>query len=310
VIFSRSQGLVTAVFAAALGAGCGNDTAPPTIHDNHPPSVRSAGIVPNPIVLNTAVRVEVQGEDPDQDPLTFRVRWFADDRLLEGQSGTSLDPASLKRGMRVRADITALDSKAESGVYRTDLVPVGNTPPEIRSVVPDISAPKPGDRLRLKIESSDADGDEVHFTYRWWKNTSLVLEGENQELDTMGYSRGDTVVAEVTPNDSSGPGRPLMSAPIVIGNSPPSLTSSPTGLVSQGLYEYTVTAVDNDGDHLSFTLESAPPGMNIDPTSGRIQWEVPLGISGSHRVKVVVQDGQGGHAYQEFSLSVPGRTGS
>jgi hypothetical protein len=307
VIFSRSQGLVTAVFAAALGAGCGNDTAPPTIHDNHPPSVRSAGIVPNPIVLNAAVRLEVQGEDPDQDPLTFRVRWFADDRLLEGQSGTSLDPASLKRGMRVRADITALDSKAESGVYRTDLVPVGNTPPEIRSVVPDISAPKPGDRLRLKIESSDADGDEVHFTYRWWKNTSLVLEGENQELDTMGYSRGDTVVAEVTPRDASSQGRPRMSDPITIGNNPPNITSTPPGAVNQGAYEYTVTAVDSDGDRLSYTLDKAPTGMTIDKTTGRIQWELAVGTSGSHRVKVLIEDGQGGQAFQEFDLTVPNR---
>jgi hypothetical protein len=69
-------------------------------------------------------------------------------------------------------------------------------------------------------------------------------------------------------------------------------------------YEYTVKAVDLDGDRMAFQLEAAPPGMTIDRQSGRIVWSIQADQSGTFHVKVIAQDGRGGAAYQEFDLSL------
>jgi hypothetical protein len=260
-------------------------------------------MAPNPILLTGSIRLELRAEDPDQDSVTFRVRWYADDRLLEGQTGTTLDGRLLKRGMRVRAEVIATDGKSESAPYQTEIASVANTPPEVRIVTPEMALPKAGDRIRLRVESSDADDDSVDYTYRWWRNTALVAEGTQAELDTTGFARGDIVMVEVTPYDGSGPGRPLMSDPIMIGNSPPAISSTPPTQLQQGHYAYTVMAVDADGDPLSYSLEAAPQGMTIDKATGRIDWQVSPDMRGAQRVKVVVQDGQNGQAFQEFELT-------
>ncbi|MFM8552287.1 MAG: Ig domain-containing protein [Nitrospiraceae bacterium] len=62
------------------------------------------------------------------------------------------------------------------------------------------------------------------------------------------------------------------------------------------------------GDPLTYSLETAPPGMVIDKTSGRIVWQVPPGIQGSHRVRVVVRDNHQGQGFQEFDLDFAPRS--
>jgi putative Ig domain-containing protein len=282
--------------------GCEPEVHDPGPQANHPPSIRSARISPNPVMLNGPVFIEVQGEDLDQDPLIFRCRWHADDQILQ-ETTTRLDTQLIKRGMRLWAEVVAFDGKAESARYRIPAVTVGNTPPAVRSVMPEAVPVKVGDRLRMKIESVDADDDSIEYTYRWWRNTTLVAEGDQAELDTAGFARGDTVFVEVTPHDRAGAGRPLMSDQILIENNPPIIRSSPPNQIDQGRYHYAVMAVDADGDPLSYTLEAAPSGMTIDKTSGRIEWQISVGMKGPQRVKVLVDDGQNGQAFQEFELT-------
>src|SRR5262249_31399451 len=40
-------------------------------------------------------------------------------------------------------------------------------------------------------------------------------------------------------------------------------------------YQYTVKAIDPDGDPLTYSLPLGPQGMSIDPTSGLITWAGP-----------------------------------
>ncbi len=69
-------------------------------------------------------------------------------------------------------------------------------------------------------------------------------------------------------------------------------------------YEYDVAALDPDGDDLVFSLGEAPTGMRIDPASGLIVWLSSVDQVGDHQVKVVVDDGHGGIATQEFTVCV------
>ena len=81
-------------------------------------------------------------------------------------------------------------------------------------------------------------------------------------------------------------------------------TVTPTAIAADGRYAYAVTASDADGDTLTYKLESASPGMTVDKATGRIEWTITAQTKGAHRVKIVVEDGHGGHAHQEFDLSL------
>jgi hypothetical protein len=74
-------------------------------------------------------------------------------------------------------------------------------------------------------------------------------------------------------------------------------------LVGQ-LYQYQVQANDADGDPLTYTLTAAPSFLLISSTAGLI-WGTPAASHvGQHSVVLDVSDGKGGHATQNFILSV------
>jgi hypothetical protein len=161
------------------------------------------------------------------------------------------------------------------------------------------------------VEGSDPDGDPVKYAFEWWRNgrslgaPSKEKEQEQRTLATDGFARGDQVVVGVTPFDAAGPGRFFVSEPLVLQNRAPVITSSSGGLVRPGLFEYAVTATDPDNDPLTYRLETAPPGMTIDAGTGKITWQIPAGVTSSQQVRVSVDDGNQGRAFQDFTLSPP-----
>ncbi len=272
--------------------------------NNHPPSVRSARIVPIPPVLSEPVSVQVEGEDPDRDPLTFRYQWLVNGEPLPGATGHQLNPDQLKRGDRVGVEVIPFDGKAQGAPYRSEPVIVGNTLPVVSRVTIEPGRIQVGDVVRAQVEATDADHDEVRFRFRWWKNNRLVSEGEENTFETAGFLRDDAVAVSVIPRDGNGEGKEVFSPTMIIANSPPKITSIPPSAIQQEHYLYTVTAADPEGDPVSFALTTAPPGMTIDPKTGRIDWQIPSESKGPYRVKVVVQDDRGGWAFQEFDLSL------
>ena len=86
-------------------------------------------------------------------------------------------------------------------------------------------------------------------------------------------------------------------------NRPPIFSSQPvlSGDVRQ-LYEYQATAIDADGDPLSYQLMYAPVGMAVDAATGKISWQP--GLMGDFRVNLQVSDGKGLLASQAFSIHV------
>jgi hypothetical protein len=180
---------------------------------------------------------------------------------------------------------------------------VGNTLPfVVRVGLPEQI--RPGDTVKVDAEIRDADNDEVHVRYRWWKNQDVVAETEVPSLETAAFVRGDVLRVSVSPRDASGEGKEVSPPPVVIGNSPPRFTSKPLPVTQKGLYQYLLTAVDAEGDPISFDLQTAPPGMTIDKKAGLISWKIPADLSGAYRVRVVAEDGQGGSSSQEFELTV------
>lgn len=76
--------------------------------------------------------------------------------------------------------------------------------------------------------------------------------------------------------------------------------------ISKLTYRYDLDAIDPDIDPLTYSLETSPNGMGIDPSTGLITWGPTEDQVGKHPVTVVVDDGRGGTAEQSFMVCVGG----
>jgi len=305
----RSRHLVIALFSCTVLLGCNSgvtETGPSGSgreDGNHPPRILAAHL-PDPVTRSGPVTISLNVEDLEHDAVTLQYRWYVNESLVQGETGSQFPPEKLQRGDRVSVEITPSDGRSIGAPYKTQSVPVANTLPfVVRVGLPEQI--RPGDTVKVEAEIKDADNDDVHVRYRWWKNQDIVAETDVPSLETKDFVRGDTLRVSIIPRDGGGEGKEISPPPVVIGNSPPRFTSRPLPVTQKGLYQYLLTAVDAEGDPISFDLQTAPPGMTIDKRAGLISWKIPAELSGAYRVRVVAEDGQGGSSSQEFELSLP-----
>ena len=285
--------------APQMGTGSAADSV-----GNHPPVVHSLSMVPDPIVLQGVVTAVVETKDADQDEVQLRFRWMVNGAPVLRESSAAFNAEGLKRGDRLMVEVTPYDGKVEGKPTRGPEKVVGNTPPLVRTIVLEPNGAKAGDPVKVVVDGNDVDGDMVRYSYRWLRNNQVVLEGEQDVLDTVGFARDDVVAVAVIPHDREAQGKEVLSQPITLANRPPKFTSTAPASMAQGQFSYAVTVVDPENDPVTFLLESAPPGMTIDERTGHIQWAIPAAANGSYAVKVVVKDSREGWASQEFAVGL------
>ena len=274
---------------------------------NRPPAIQRAVVFPTPLVLSGPVAVQIEADDPDRNPLTFRYQWFINEYRVEGETHSTLSPRFLKLGDKVEVEIVASDGQTSGKPYKTEPAVAGNTPPEVVKVSIEPTGPDRSE-MRALAEGIDVDHDAIHYVYRWRRNAALVVEGENATLDTGAFARGDSITVEAIPHDAGGVGKSKLSEPIALGNNAPKITSHPPSKFEKGSFVYGVQAIDDEKDSLKYVLDTAPSGMTIDPITGMISWQVAPDVKGTHRVRIVVQDGHGGSASQDFDLTLASST--
>jgi len=292
-----------------IAGGCTGESsregvAGSVLSGNHSPVVREATIVPTPVVLDAPISVQIHADDQDRDALTFHYQWMANGRPLDGQTAPTLPVSFLKQGSTVSVEIVPDDGKTRGALYRTAAATVVNTPPIISSLSVRPQPAKPGDKLEVLVEADDPDHDLFELSFRWWRNGTVVQEGDEAVLDTTGYSRRDVVTVEATSWDRTAKGKPMKSDPLMLGNSPPTIMSTPSTPGGMERYEYVVQAIDPEGDHIRYRLETAPPGMTIEADTGHIVWQAAPDLTGTYKVRVVAEDTQGGTAFQEFDVTL------
>lgn len=298
------------VTGMALGAACTGgemaETAAPIARSsgNRPPVVITAVIINSPLSQDAPAAVQIQSEDPEREAVSFHYQWYIDNTPIVGQTNATLLPEFFRRGQKVFVEIVPTDGTNQGQPYRTAAVVVGNTSPRITAVSLAPQTVRVGDRLEAQVEASDPDHDRVDLTYKWYRNDAVIKEGEEAFLDTTGFAAPDTVMVEVTASDPAGSASSLKSEPLALGNSGPTIVSTPPTAAIQGRFDYSVTALDPDGDPVTYHLEMAPPGMRINSDTGRIGWQIPTDQQGTFHVKVVAKDGHGGLATQEFDLTL------
>ena len=172
---------------------------------NHPPVVHSLSLVPNPVVRQGVVTAVVETKDADQDEVQLRFRWLVNDVPRLGESSSTFNPSGTKRGDRLAVEVTPYDGKLEGTPTRA-VDGVGNTPPVVRAVVLGPIEPKAGDRLKLQWTGTTWTATRSAIPIAGLRNNQVVLEGEQDSLDTAGFLRDDVVAVAVIPHDKDSHG--------------------------------------------------------------------------------------------------------
>jgi hypothetical protein len=173
-----------------------------------------------------------------------------------------------------------------------------NSPPRINSadIVPVIL--ESGTAMEVKASAADLEADNIYFDYEWSVNGKYA--GEEPKM-TQPLKRGDSISVKISPYDDLDYGLPLVLTK-EIHNTPPRITGGISSL-DGSLYTYQLEASDNDNDTLTYALTSAPEGMSID-SAGQITWTVPPKYKGAADITVAIDDGHGGKASQQLTLSI------
>jgi hypothetical protein len=122
------------------------------------PEVLAADLSETAPKTGQEIRVLVKGRDDDGDPVSFRYRWFLNEREEEGQSMNAHSLEKVPKGTWVHAEVQAFDGIAAGSKRFTSRVRVVNSPP----VVEQISIARgEGGRHTANLRVRDADGDPV-----------------------------------------------------------------------------------------------------------------------------------------------------
>lgn len=314
IILTATDGILSSTqeFVVAVDMALGNK-APQIVSDARTKAAQ-----------NQVYRYQVKGFDPDQDPLIFSL-----ERIQNGAS------VPLPPGLQISADgliqwaspdplvtplnlrVSAADGRGGIGIqnFTLNILPANlSVSGKVEKFTTSGIQPAPGwtvfldQNLTGRRESAevwtttDANGNysfnslvediysiRVERQPRWFVDTPDT--GERRVTLLTNATNQNFTVSEL-------PGFVSNRAPVL--TAVPTLNAQPTVA-----FTYTLSAVDEDGDKISYGLMSAPDGMIIHPDTGVVTWTPSVGWSGKKvRVLAGAKDPFGGLDSRSFEINV------
>ncbi len=277
---------------------------------NRNPYIMSAPLITAKV--DSQYNYPVQGYDPDGDVIAFR--------LLQAPAGMSMNATTgAIQWTPTLSDVgdyevilevhDALGAKGQQTynlqVFQYDINNPHNQAPVLTSTPGfNVEQNKP---YSYQIQASDPDGDTLIYAKVAGPADISVDSASgllswipiNYGEQTLSISVSDgqyTIVQQwtltITQTDTSP------------SNTVPFISSAPLYDVSvNSQYSYQVTAIDFDGDPLTYQLNQSPTGMIINAT-GLIQWQANASQLGQNPVVIQVSDDQGTHTTQSYEITV------
>ncbi|MFO0011239.1 MAG: putative Ig domain-containing protein [Planctomycetota bacterium] len=266
---------------------------------------------PSPVAsVGIKYRYAARARDPDGAPLRFD--------LPLGPEGMVIDTLTGQLGWIPRADqagaqqVVIRVSNRSGGIalqaFRIE-VDTMNTPPVISSQPP--SGASVGNAWEYRIHAQDAEADPLAW--------ELVRAPAGMTIEPLSDSDADAVVSwapsipgptevVIAARDPRG-GRTEQRFSIQVAGSainlPPIVRSIARSSIPAGQpWAYVVAADDPNGDPITITMLTAPPGMSLDSGMRTLLWTPTSAQVGSHPVAIRIADGRGGVTEHSFSVQV------
>ncbi len=269
------------------------------------PEIVSASLYPEHPTAAVKLIAHYTLRNPEIHGITLAFRWFVDNVPVQEDTVGMLDPGKYGKGSEVYAEIVPSNQYGAGRAVKTNVLIIGNLPPVVSSITLSPVDPPVGAVITATAVGTDPDGETVALTYQWYVNGKPVAEPQkSNEFNTAGLRKKDLVFVVVAPADEKGVGKDRESDIMTIANSAPKIISTPAYTIQNGSYQYQVTAKDPDGDTMTYGLLKSPAGMTIDGSTGLISWKVPDKITEKQEItiKISADDGDGGTAYQDYSV--------
>jgi RHS repeat-associated protein len=271
---------------------------------NSPPSIVSTP--PLGATVGRQYAYDPRASDPDGGTLTWS--------LVAAPAGVSLDPVlgSLRwtpASDQIGSQSFSVRVMDDQGAFATQTFTVAvravDVPPGITSVPPTTASV--GTPYAYAVRATDPDGDPLTFSLTAGPAGMTIDTATGLILWTPSSGQLGSQDVALSVEDPFG-GFATQSFTVVVSttaNQPPVITSTPPFVATaEQHYQYTVTAVDPDGQSVLFSLLDAPAGMTIDPVSGVVQWVPTLAQVGIQSVTVAAIDPGGAGGTQTFSVGV------
>jgi hypothetical protein len=201
----------------------------------------------------------VPERDADQEAITVHYRWLRNDKPEALSDGLAVLPAGvIRRGERWRCEAWSNDGTVDSARAVAE-VTVQNSPPGAPQLVIEPTTARTNDDLtcRVAVPAVDPDGDDVSYTFAWWRNERPIPAGADPAVVPASVTtRGDRFRCAATPSDGALPG-PAATAERTVANSPPGsarirLTPAAPRLGQPIRCEIVGKAEDPDGDTVRY----------------------------------------------------------
>ena len=236
--FDRGQSVVcTATPFDGEEVGSAISSGPVTV-ENSAPSLVSASVTPAEVARSGTLTCNHSGwTDPDPADASPEVAyaWFLGEpganNPIPGATTSTIVPSAFQPGDRVSCSVTPLNSglTPDRGTpVHSGTALVVNRPPSLASVA--VAPPSPQVDSVLVCTpgtASDPDNDPVSFTYRWLRGAAPGTPIPDATSPTLSgaFAKGDVVRCEATPRDPFNAGPAMISAPVTIQNTAPTLSS-------------------------------------------------------------------------------------
>jgi hypothetical protein len=256
-----------------------------------------------PVYVNVAWQYQVVAHDPDGQNLYYSIQSSA-----PPSNQLSIDANGLVTWTphaEGTYDVTVSVSDHIDGTHtQTFQLTVGH--PNHAPVF--YTTPTPTDRVgylwTYSAGASDADGDTVTYSLDAASPAAGMLINPATGTVTWTPTKVGAYNVTVTADDGKG-GTQTQTFSLNVVNSPPQITSQPTGPARVGeTWQYAIVANDPDGHFLSYVLASPqtlPQGMSFDAAHGVPTWQ-PAAAGVAVDVQLQVNDGFGGQATQSFTI--------
>lgn len=278
----------------------------------NPPPIANPDTVTTDEDITVIINVLGNDTDPDGDTLTViqatvsvgTVTILSDGRLSYTPPANYYGTAVITYTIRDANGATS-QSTVTITINPVDDPPVATRPPDQNA------ADGASISIRLADYFSDPDGGPLSFSITGlppglsFNATTGMLTGT---LSAMASAQSPYQLT-VTATDNTG-GSVSRTFSLIVTNPPPQITSP---LPDWTLQDGNVVSIDlaayfRDGgldtDALRFSAQGLPPGLSIDPITGRITGTLPSNANGSYSVTIRVTDAQGATVSTTFALTV------